>query len=315
MPKISIGISSCLLGEEVRFNGGHKHSAVCTTELNRCFQFKSVCPEIGIGLGVPRKPIRLVGDPGQPRAVGVDNPDLDVTEELKNYGEKMLPRLNDICGYIFMKGSPSCGVFRVKVYRENGMPSEEPGSGIFASVIMENKPLLPVEEAGRLTDPVLKENFIQRVFAYHDWQQLEKEGLRIGKIVNFHSRYKYSLMAHSSESCLKLGQMLANADKGNIDKLGNAYFSLFMQTLAIKATRKTNTNVLTHLQGHLKSRLDRRETETLREVIEQYRLGILPMIVPVTLMKGFFRSHPDSYIDEQAFMRPYPEDLSLRNRI
>jgi len=315
MSKISIGISSCLLGEEVRFNGGHKHSSVCTADLGRYFQFTSVCPEIGIGLGVPRKPIRLVGDPNQLRAVGVDNPDFDVTEKLKEYGKKTLPHLKDICGYIFTKGSPSCGVFRVKVYGENGIPNERPGTGIFASVIMENNPMLPVEEAGRLTDPVLKENFIQRVFAYHDWQQLEKEELKIGRIMNFHSRYKYSLMAHSSESCLKLGQMLANAGKVNIDKLASEYFSLFMQTLTRKATRMTNTNVLMHLQGHLKSKLDRKETETLYEVIEQYRLGILPMIVPVTLMKGFFRSHPDNYIDGQAFMHPYPEDLGLRNVI
>ena len=315
MPKISIGISSCLLGEEVRFNGGHKHSAVCTKELGRYFQFKSVCPEVGIGLGVPRKPIRLVGDPKQPRAVGVDNPNIDVTEKLKEYGEKALPHLKDICGYIFTKGSPSCGVFRVKVYRENGMQNENPGSGIFAAVIMENYPLLPVEEAGRLTDPVLKENFIQRVFAYHDWQQLEKEGLKISKLLDFHSRYKYTLMAHSSDLRVKLGRMLAGGDTADIEKLGNEYFTLFMEILTRKATRKTNTNVLMHLQGYLKTKLDRKETETLGGAIEQYRLGILPIIVPITLMKGFFHSHPNSYIERQAFLCPYPEDLSLRNSI
>ena len=205
MSKISVGISSCLLGEEVRFNGGHKHSAICSKELGRYFQFKPICPEVGIGLGVPRKPIRLVGDPMQPRAVGVDNPNIDVTEKLKEYGEKALPHLTNICGYIFTKGSPSCGVFRVKVYKENGMPNENPGSGIFASVIMKNNPLLPVEEAGRLTDPVLKENFIQRVFAYHDWQQLKKGSLNINKLMGFHSRYKYSLMSHSPDLCIKLG--------------------------------------------------------------------------------------------------------------
>ncbi len=315
LPKVNVGISSCLLGEEVRFNGGHKRSAVCTEELGKYFQFKSVCPEMGIGLGVPRKPIRLIGDPKQPKAVGVDNPKLDVTESLQAYGQKTLPYLEDICGYIFMKGSPSCGVFRVKVYRENGMPNENPGSGIFASVIMENFPLLPVEEAGRLTDPVLKENFINRVFAYQNWQQLKKQGLTINRLIDFHSRYKYTLMAHSSASCIKLGRLLANADKTGIERLGNDYFTLFMQTLARKATRKTNTNVLMHLQGYLKTKLDRKETETLGEVIEQYRLGILPMIVPVTLLKGFFHSHPDSYIEKQAFLRPYPEDLSLRNQI
>ncbi len=270
---------------------------------------------MGIGMGVPRKPIRLVGDPQNPRAVASDDPSIDVTAKLQAYGKKTLPQLNDICGYIFTKGSPSCGVFRVKVYRENGMPNENPGSGIFANVIMKNNPLLPVEEAGRLSDPVLKENFINRVFAYHEWQQLKNKGLKISNILNFHSRYKYTLMAHSSDSCVKLGRMLANADRTCIDNLADEYFALFMQTLSRKATRKTNTNVLMHLQGYLKTKLARKETETLGEVIEQYRLGILPMIVPVTLMKGFFRSHPNSYIEKQAFLQPYPEDLSLRNLI
>ena len=315
MSKISVGISSCLLGEEVRFNGGHKHSAICSKELGRYFQFKPICPEVGIGLGVPRKPIRLVGNPMQPRAVGVDNPNIDVTEELKEYGEKALPHLTNICGYIFTKGSPSCGVFRVKVYKENGMPNENPGSGIFASVIMNNNPLLPVEEAGRLTDPVLKENFIQRVFAYHDWQQLKKGRLNINKLMDFHSRYKYSLMSHSPDLCVKLGRMLAKGHASKIEKLGNEYFTLFMETLTRKATRKTNTNVLMHLQGYLKTKLDRKETESLGKVVEQYRLGILPIIVPVTLIKSFFHSHPNSYAEKQVFLHPYPEDLSLRNSI
>ena len=315
MSKISVGISSCLLGEEVRFNGGHKHSAICSKELGRYFQFKPICPEVGIGLGVPRKPIRLVGNPMQPRAVGVDNPNIDVTEKLKEYGEKALPHLTNICGYIFTKGSPSCGVFRVKVYKENGMPNENPGSGIFASVIMNNNPLLPVEEAGRLTDPVLKENFIQRVFAYHDWQQLKKGRLNINKLMDFHSRYKYSLMSHSPDLCVKLGRMLAKGHASKIEKLGNEYFTLFMETLTRKATRKTNTNVLMHLQGYLKTKLDRKETESLGKVVEQYRLGILPIIVPVTLIKSFFHSHPNSYAEKQVFLHPYPEDLSLRNSI
>lgn len=270
---------------------------------------------MGIGLGVPRKPIRLVGNPKQPRAVGVDNPKLDVTDKLKAYALKTLPDLKDISGYIFMKGSPSCGVFRVKVYRESGMPNENPSSGIFAGVIMENFPLLPVEEAGRLSDPILKENFISRVFAYSDWHQLNKDGLSINLLIDFHGRYKYTLMAHSASSCVRLGRMLANPSKMTIEELGHQYFELFMQTLARKATRKTNTNVLMHLQGYLKTKLNRRQTESLCEAIEQYRTGILPIIVPVSLMKGHFHNHPNNYIEKQAFLQPYPEDLSLRNRI
>jgi len=270
---------------------------------------------MGIGLGIPRKPIRLVGDSKNPRAVGSDDSNIDVTEKLQAFGQATLPHLKDISGYIFMKGSPSCGVFRVKVYRESGMPSEEPGSGIFARVIMDNFPLLPVEEAGRLNDPVLKENFINRVYAYHDWQQLKNEGLSINKLFDFQSRYKYSLMAHSPGSCIKLGRMLADQNKVVFEKLADEYFALFMKTLAQKATRKTNTNVLMHLQGYLKTKLNHFETESLCEVIDQYRVGILPMIVPVSLLKGHFHSHPNSYIKRQAFLHPYPEELSLRNGI
>jgi uncharacterized protein YbgA (DUF1722 family)/uncharacterized protein YbbK (DUF523 family) len=315
MSKINIGISSCLLGEEVRFNGGHKHSSVCTDELGKYFDFKSLCPEMGIGLGVPRKPIRLVGDINQPRAVGVDNPDFDVTKKLKDFAHEAAQKLDDISGYIFMKGSPSCGVFRVKVYRESGMPHELAGSGIYSKVIMEKFPLLPVEESGRLSDPVLKENFINRVFAYREWQSLNCDGLSIRKLIEFHSRYKYTLMAHSPNSCVELGRLLANPEIAKLDEIAHEYITLFMGTLTLKATRKTNTNVLMHLQGYLKRNLDRKETESLSEVIEQYRVGILPIIVPVSLMKVHFHSHPNSYIANQAFLKPYPEDLSLRNRI
>jgi uncharacterized protein YbgA (DUF1722 family)/uncharacterized protein YbbK (DUF523 family) len=314
MSKIKIGISSCLMGEEVRFNGGHKHSSVCTNELGEFFEFKPTCPEVGIGMGVPRKPIRLVGDPNQPRAVGVDNPDLDFTDKLEDFADKVLPGLDDISGYIFMKGSPSCGVFRVKVYRENGMPNERAGSGIFAKAIMESNPLLPVEEAGRLSDPVLKENFISRVYAYSDWQNLYQSELTKADLINFHSRYKYTLMSHCQESCVQLGRMLAHT-WDDIKELANEYITLFMQTLSRKATRKSNTNVLMHLQGYLKKKLDKKQTESLSQIIEQYRLGIVPIIVPVSLMKGHFHSHPDQYIATQSFLSPYPETLSLRNRI
>jgi uncharacterized protein YbgA (DUF1722 family)/uncharacterized protein YbbK (DUF523 family) len=315
LSKISIGISSCLLGEEVRYNGGHKQSIICRKELSKYFEFKSICPEMGIGLGVPRKPIRLVGDPARPRAVGVDNPQFDVTEKLQHFAEHTLPELNDICGYIFVKGSPSCGVFRVKVYQESGMPNETPGSGIYAKVIMENYPLLPVEESGRLNDPVLKENFINRVFAYKRWKELEADGLSLKKIIDFHASYKLILMAHNSSSCKKLGQLLADAGKHNPEELGKNYFKLFMQTLTEKATRKTNTNVLMHLQGYLKNQLSRKEKGLLSDTISQYRVGILPIIVPITLLKGHFSNHPSEYIGKQAFMGPYPEDLSLRNTI
>ncbi len=315
MSKIKIGISSCLLGEEVRYNGGHKLSRLCVNTLADFFDYKPVCPEVGIGLGVPRKPIHLIGDAEAPRAVDAANESIDVTDKLKQFAEQLIPSLTDICGYIFIKGSPSCGLFKVKVYRKGNPNPEYEGRGIYAQALTQAMPLLPVEEAGRLTDPVLRENFIARVFAYHRWQKLLQQGLSASSILEFHASYKYSLMAHAPQTYITLGQFLADAGKYAPDELGEKYFAQLMQALAKKATRKSNTNVLTHLQGYLKKQLQSREKEKLIEVIEQYRTGIVPLIVPVTLLQHHFNVHPNDYISKQAFFDPYPQELSLRNAI
>lgn len=315
MEKIKIGISSCLLGEEVRYNGGHKLSRLCVNTLADFFEYKAVCPEVGIGLGVPRKPIHLIGDPEAPRAVNVNDEDIDVTDRLIKFSEETLPSLNDICGYIFIKGSPSCGLFKVKVYKKGNPNPEHAGRGIYANAVTQAMPLLPVEEAGRLTDPVLKENFIARVFAYHRWQHLVQEGLSAASILDYHASYKYSLMAHAPQTYAALGQLLADAGNYEPDELGAKYFSGLMQALTKKATRKSNTNVLMHLQGYLKKQLNTKEKEKLTEVIEQYRKGIVPLVVPVTVLQHHFSVHPNDYISKQAFFDPYPQELSLRNAI
>lgn len=280
---IQVGISSCLLGEEVRYNGGHKHSTLCTRDLGRYFDFVSVCPEVGIGLGVPRRPIRLVGDPADPRVVGVDNPAQDVTQAMKDFAKDKISDLGDLSGYIFIKGSPSCGLFRVKVYNEKGHPQQDSGRGVYARVVTDTYPLLPVEEAGRIQDAVLRENFVTRVFAYHNWKQLMKDGLTAHKLIDFHSRYKYTLMANNPQSFTDLGRLLADAGKEDVQALGEAYFKGLMESLTRKASRRSNTNVLMHLQGYLKNNLSAKEKEKLGEAIEQYRNGIIPLIVPVTL--------------------------------
>ncbi len=315
MQKIKVGISSCLLGEEVRYNGGHKLSRVCVNELARYFEYQSVCPEVGIGLGVPRKPIRLLGDPAAPRAVGVEDRTFDVTERLQQYAEANLPRLQDISAYIFIKDSPSCGLFNVKVYREDNPVPQNNGRGIYAQALTRAMPLLPVEEAGRLLDAVLRENFISRVFAYHRWQALEKEGLSAAALTGFHARYKYTLMAHDPQSYATLGRMLADAGRQDPQLLGAQYIAALMQALNKKATRRSNTNVLNHLQGYLKKQLQTNEKQKLAEVIEQYRKGIIPLIVPVTLLQHHFNNHPHEYISRQAFFDPYPAELGLRNSI
>lgn len=313
--KIKVGISSCLLGNQVRFDGGHKHSRMCTESLSRYFDFVAECPEVGIGMSIPRKPIRLIGDVASPRSVYVHDNSVDFTDDMIAFGKAKAQEHQDLCGYIFMKNSPSCGVFRVKVYQENGYPASEAGQGLYSKAIMEAHPLLPVEESGRLSDSLLRENFITRVFAYHNWQQLKQEGLSHKGIIEFHSRYKYVLMAHSPANYVELGRMLADAGKQDIELLAESYFESLMTQLKRLASRKTHTNVLMHLQGYLKTVLSPAEKQELVKLIEQYRTAQVPLIVPITLLKHHFNNHPNDYIAKQAYLQPYPEDLSLRNAI
>ena len=313
--KINVGISSCLLGNEVRFDGGHKHSHLCTESLSRYFHFIPECPEVASGMSIPRKPIRLIGDIHEPSVVAVHDNSLDYTDQLKTFSQTKAQQLDELCGYIFMQKSPSCGVFRVKVFQESGRPAAEPGRGVYAKAVMDGNPLLPVEESGRLEDAVLRESFITRVYAYHNWQQLKKKGLSYQAILEFHASYKYCLMARTPTHYVDLGRLLADAGKHNIDDLAERYFGLLMENLNILATRKTHTNVLMHLQGYLKKVLSAKEKQGLTKIIEQYRTDQVPLIVPITLLKHHFSNHPDPYITKQAYLQPYPDDLSLRNAI
>ena len=313
--RIKVGISSCLLGENVRFDGGHKHLRLCTDSLSRFFEFVPECPEVGIGMGIPRKHIRLVGNVQAPQAVAVHDYQLNYTAELTAFGQQKAREHKDLCGYIFMKNSPSCGLFRVKVYQENGYPANEAGRGIYADVLKKAHPLMPMEESGRLNDPLLRENFISRVFAYSDWQQLLNDGLTHHKLINFHTRYKYSLMAHSPVHYAELGRMLADAGNHDVEALGERYFRALMMVLSKIASRKTHTNVLMHIQGYLKKKLSSAEKQELADIIDRYRTAELPLIVPITLLKHHFNNYPDPHIAKQAYLQPYPDALSLRNTI
>lgn len=309
---IKIGISACLLGQPVRYNGGHKKSLLCSELLAQHFEFVAVCPEQAIGLGTPRPPIRLVGDPASPRAVGVSRNDIDVTEALIAFGKQKASQLNDISGYILMQKSPSCGMERVKVYQDNGYPVSN-GRGLFASALMQAKPDLPVEEDGRLNDPVLRENFITRVFAYAEWQKLLRAGLTRKALIEFHERYKYQLMATCNEQYRLLGRAIAQNAASPLDDFAPHYFSQLMATLRKPASRGSHSNVLQHLSGYLKRALNPSDKQELQHLIHQYRLGIVPLVVPMTLIKHHFRRNPVAYIERQAYLQPYPEDLSLRN--
>ncbi len=312
---IKVGISACLLGAPVRFNGGHKQSHLCKDVLSQYFTYVSVCPEQAIGLGTPREPIRLVGDTHNPRAVGTVNAELDVTDALSAYGQRTAAELTDLCGFILMQKSPSCGMERVKVYQYSGHTAEHGGVGLFAAALMRAQPNLPVEEDGRLNDPVLRENFITRVFAYAEWRELINSGLSRKKLYDFHARYKYQLMANSPADCSALGRLLANNKQLRLGILATQYFSLFMQALKKIANRGSHTNVLQHISGYIKRSLDAEDKRELQTLISQYRSGIVPLIVPLTLLKHHFKHHPDRYIAEQVYLQPHPENLSLRNAI
>ncbi|RDH43323.1 YbgA family protein [Zooshikella ganghwensis] len=311
---IQVGISACLLGHKVRFNGGHKRSSFCLNQLSRIFNYVPICPEVGIGMGVPREPIRLVGNPEQPRAIGSVNPDLDVTEALQEYGAKQAKQLQHLSGYILMQKSPSCGMERVKVYQSNGYPHRNSGTGLYAQQIMKHLPLMPVEEEGRLHDPILRENFINRVIAYHSWQQLMQE-LTPSALIQFHTRYKYSVLAHSPKDYSHLGQLVANIDSSNVAETANTYQHIFMKALQQRATRKTHSNVLMHILGFLKHALLQAERGEILYIIHQYRQGFLPLIVPITLLKHFIKQHGNTFIQQQMYLSPYPDELGLRNAI
>jgi len=312
---IKVGISACLLGAPVRFNGGHKQSLLCKDRLSQYFEYVSVCPEQAIGLGTPREPIRLVGETSHPRAVGTVNHELDVTDALTVFGQRTAAELTDICGYILMQKSPSCGMERVKVYQDNGHTTEHGGVGLFAAALMHAQPLLPVEEDGRLNDPVLRENFITRVFTYAQWRELLSSGLSRKKLYDFHARYKYQLMANSPADCTALGHLLASNQQQDLDSLASDYFSLFMPALKKVANRGSHTNVLQHISGYIKHSLSADEKRELHTLITQYRTGIVPLIVPLTLIKHHFNRHPDQYIAGQVYLQPHPENLSLRNAL
>ena len=312
---IKVGISACLLGEPVRFNGGHKESRLCSETRARHFEFVPVCPEVAIGLGTPRQPIRLVGDPDQPRAVGSVHAELDVTDALSAYGRQVATELHDICGFVLMQKSPSCGMERVKVYQANGHPIEGGGSGLFAHALMQARPDLPIEEDGRLNDPVLRENFLTRIFAYAEWQRLVASGVTRKALVEFHSRYKYQLMATDPVQYKALGRLVATVGKQPLEAFAPSYFSQLMAALKKTASRGTHTNVLQHLSGYLKRDLGTQDKQELQRLIDQYREGVVPLVVPMTLLKHHFRRHPDRYVATQVYLQPHPEDLSLRNGI
>jgi len=310
---ILIGISSCLLGEEVRFDSGHKHQSYITQTLGRYFTFRSFCPEMAIGLGTPRESLRLVRREDGIHCVGNRTPTLDVTTRLIESAQQQRSWHEELCGYILKKDSPSCGMERVRVYR-NDMP-ERDGSGLYARVLMDNFPHLPVEEEGRLGDPVLRENFIKRVFVFRHWRDLAAEGFSMAGLTDFHAQYKYVLLSHHQQRTRDLGKRLANAAGEPIEQIAGWYFAELMAILRLRATRRNHVNVLQHLQGYLKDDIDGQDKQELAEIIEDYRRELLPLIVPITLLRHHFRRYPKPYIERSKYLAPHPAELMLLNTL
>ena len=312
MNKITIGVSSCLLGNKVRFDGGHKHDRYITGTLGTFFEFMPVCPEFECGLPVPRESMRLVGDPGDPLLL-TSRTGVDHTARMKDWARSRVEGLadNDLCGFIFKSKSPSSGMERVKVYGKNNMPRAV-GVGLFARVFKERFPLIPVEEEGRLHDMVLRENFIESVFVYRRWRSVASD-FNLDKLVHFHTDHKMLLRSHSEKHYRELGRIVAKAGNLNSDELLTIYQETLMGAMRLKPTIKKHVNVLQHMMGYFKKQISSDEKQELLEVIESYRQHHVPLIVPVTLMNHYVRKYDDGYLEKQYYLKPHPTELKLRN--
>ncbi|GAA6205616.1 DUF523 and DUF1722 domain-containing protein [Thalassotalea sp. SU-HH00458] len=307
---LHIGISACLVGEKVRFDASNKPSNFCINELGQHATFKSFCPEVAIGLPIPRPTIRQIK---RDDVISVSRPDGsgDVTEALSAYGKKVASMTQNLSGYVFCAKSPSCGMERVKQYSPEGNSLKSDGVGVFAKEIMEANPLLPCEENGRLNDPIIRENFVARVYAYKHWQTVEASGLTKHKLTTFHSQYKYTVMSHDLVAYKQLGQLLAKADMP-LAEMAEKYIFGLMAALKVKATRKKHANTLTHIQGYFSKHLKSNERQELCEQIDAYRKGLIPLFAPLTLIKHYLLQYPKDYLAKQAYLSPYPDELKLR---
>jgi uncharacterized protein YbgA (DUF1722 family)/uncharacterized protein YbbK (DUF523 family) len=315
MEKIKLGISACLLGENVRYDGGHKLDRFLTDTLGQYIDYVSVCPEVECGLPVPRESMHLQGDPESPHLI-TSHTKQDMTDRMVRWAQKRVVELEreGLCGFIFKSNSPSSGMERVRVYNENGMPVKK-GVGMFARIFMDHFPLLPVEDEGRLHDPELRENFIERIFALKRWQQAlaKKEGR--GIVVDFHTKHKSLILSHSPKHYQTMGKLVAKAKGLRLKELYNQYQTLLMESLKLKTTPKKNANVLQHTMGYFKGQLSPNEKKELLEVIDFYRKGHIPLIVPITLINHYVHKYDQPYLKQQVYLNPHPLELQLRNHV
>ncbi|MBW6516292.1 MAG: DUF523 and DUF1722 domain-containing protein [Candidatus Cloacimonetes bacterium] len=312
--RIRLGISTCLLGEKVRYDGQHKYDRFLVETLGPYVEYVPVCPEVESGLPIPREAMRLVGDPQNPKLL-TTNTGIDHTDRMLNFSRKKVKDIHkeQLCGFVFKSKSPSSGMERVKVYSEKGGTAQKNGVGLFAREFMNSFPLLPVEEDGRLNDPLLRENFIERIFIMHRWQQMLNNKPKVGELVKFHTKHKLLIMAHSPEHYRVLGKLVADAAKNPFAEIAERYLTLLMEGTKRIATRRKHQNVLLHILGYFKKDLTSDEKAELLEIIEQFKTEHLPLIVPITLINHYVRKYHKPYLAEQYYLNPHPKELNLRN--
>jgi len=315
MEKIKLGISTCLLGENVRYDGGHKLDRFLTDTLGQYVEYVPVCPEVECGLPIPREAMHLEGNPDSPRLV-TTRTKKDMTDSMVQWARKRVIDLEkeDLCGFIFKSDSPSSGMERVKVYNEKGMPVKK-GVGMFARILMEHFPLLPVEDEGRLHDPKLRDNFIERIFALKRWREVLGRKESRGNVVDFHARHKLLILSHSPKHYQTMGKLVAKAKDLPLKELYQKYQTLLMESLYSKTSPRKNANVLQHMMGYFKELLSSDEKQELLEVIENYRKEYIPLIVPITLINHYVRKYDQPYLKQQVYLNPHPLELQLRNHV
>jgi uncharacterized protein YbgA (DUF1722 family)/uncharacterized protein YbbK (DUF523 family) len=312
---IKLGISACLLGRNVRYDGGHQHDRFLTDTLGRFVSYVPVCPEVECGLPVPREAMRLVGTPDASRLVTISTKK-DYTEQMTAWARKRVRELEteDLCGFIFKSKSPSSGMERVKVYSVEGGPPSHNGVGMFARAFMVHFPFLPCEEDGRLHDPGLRENFIERIFVYRRWREVLAAGASAGALVGFHTRHKLLIMSHSVQYYREMGRLVGQGGL-KAQEVRERYQAMLMEALALKSTVKKHVNVLQHMMGYFKKVLSSDEKRELLEIIENYHREQVPLIVPVTLINHYVRKYGESYLAGQYYLNPHPLELKLRNHV
>ncbi|HDQ03228.1 MAG TPA: DUF1722 domain-containing protein [Deltaproteobacteria bacterium] len=313
--KIKLGISACLLGENVRYDGGHKLDRFLKETLGQYMKYVPVCPEAECGLGIPRESMRLEGEPDFPRLV-TTRTKIDLTSRMVNWAQKRVRELEkeDLCGFIFKSDSPSSGMERVKIYNENKMPVKK-GVGVFAGIFMKHFPLLPVEDEGRLHDPALRENFIERIFALNRWRESLVKGESTAALVDFHTGQKLLLLAHSPRHYRLMGKLVAHQKSMPRKELFRQYQTLLLEALSLKATPQKHVNVLQHMMGYFKEQLAADEKKELLEIIGKYHMGYVPLVVPVSLISHYVRKYDEPYLKGQAYLNPHPIELKLRNHV